>query len=159
MNSRFGLLSAAISRPMGEAFSAAVSCSMGKTAQQPLHLHDAPFLGGNDGLKNRHQLPADGVLQRIAGHADGSLVMRNHFTHKVAVYVVGGAGNAHLGEHGLHDAFRLAAVFQEFRCAVGHILAGTKNLLHIFDTLCLFGNNRLCDVLQRYTGRVLQQIL
>lgn len=126
--------------------------------EQALHLADPSLLGGNDRLQNRDELRADRVAQRIFGHADRPLMVRDHLSDEIGVEPVVGRGFPHLMEHCSQDGLHLSLVKADVLRLVLYEGALRVHALQGLDALRLGGDDVRGDVLQRDAGGVLQKV-
>ena len=84
--------------------------------------------------------------------------MGNHFPHEVAVHVVIGARLPHLGKHRLGYLPEFLLIKAQIPLRIVRLAAPFQYPLHIVDAPGLFPYNSLRNVLNRYTGRILQNV-
>ena len=100
-------------------------------------------------MQNRAKLLADRVAEQAFRHADSASVVRNHFSYKIAVNIIGLAYILHFAKHSLRDLPVTPLVQVPVTFTVRTFATGFQDTLHILNAFCLFGNNICRYILQR----------
>ena len=86
-------------------------------------------------------------------------MMRDHLAHKININPICFLGLIHFAKHRMHNGIHPALVQTQIIYRIAAFTAPVQNMLHIFNTFCLHGNNIACNLLHIFILRIQQYIL